>query len=74
MVGAEPWIASYIPTVVAPSDAEGITPMLPTIAAVRSERMSPKRLDVSTTSNCEGLRASCIAALSTYIIESATVG
>ena len=36
--------------------------------------MSPNRFPVTITSNCFGARTSCIAALSTYMCESATCG
>ncbi|MNC85766.1 hypothetical protein D3C83_13780 [compost metagenome] len=39
-----------------------------------SERISPNMLPVTITSNCRGLRTSCIAALSTYMCDSATCG
>ena len=47
--------------------ALGIMPRLPAMAALSSLRMSPKRLPVMITSNWEGRRISCMAALSTYI-------
>jgi hypothetical protein len=42
-------------------------PIEPVIWLASSERMSPNMLLVTMTSNCPGLRTSCIAALSTYI-------
>ncbi len=40
-------------------------PMEPVIWLASSDRMSPKMLLVTMTSNCRGLRTSCMAALST---------
>src|SRR6266852_7593985 len=50
-----------------PKLAEGMTPMEPARAAAASLKMSPNILVVSMTSNCEGRRVSCMAALSTYM-------
>ena len=74
MSGAEPWIGSYSPRFVAPSDALGSRPMDPVIWLASSERMSPNMLLVTTTSNCDGRRTSCIAALSTSMSDSVTSG
>ena len=54
--------------------AEGSMPIEPVSIAASSLRMSPKRLVVTSTSNCFGLRMSCIAQLSTYKCESSTSG
>src|SRR5712691_6780006 len=48
----------------APSEAEGSMPSEPVSIAAQSDRMSPNRLLVTITSNCLGLRTSCIAQLS----------
>jgi len=73
MSGAEPWIGSYraFPS---PRLADGSMPMEPVSMAASSLRMSPNKLEVTITSNCEGLRMSCMAQLSTYMCESATSG
>ena len=42
--------------------------MEPVICDASSERMSPNMLEVTITSNCDGLRTSCMAALSTQHI------
>ena len=49
-------------------------PIEPASIDASSDRMSPKMLPVTITSNCLGARTSCIAALSTYMCESATSG
>jgi hypothetical protein len=70
MSGAEPCTGSYsalrLPVTLsgAPSEADGSMPSEPVSIAAASERMSPNRLSVTMTSNCLGLRTSCIAALS----------
>ena len=74
MSGAEPWIGSYKPLVPSAIEAEASSPIEPTHIEARSERMSPNRLPVTTTSNCPGFLTSCIAALSTYMWLSATSG
>ena len=56
------------------SEAEGSMPREPVSIAAQSDRMSPKRLLVTITSNCLGLRTSCIAQLSAYIKLSSTSG
>src|SRR6185312_10134560 len=56
----------------APSDAEGSMPSEPVSIAAQSDSKSPKRLSVTMTSNCFGLRTSCIAQLSAYMCESST--
>src|SRR5450755_3629642 len=48
-----------------PSDADGSMPSEPEAIAAQSDRMSPKILPVTITSNCRGSRTICIAALST---------
>ena len=42
-------------------------PIEPVSIAAASDRMSPKMLPVTITSNSRGLRISCIAAASTYM-------
>ena len=49
-------------------------PSEPEIIAISSERMSPKRFSVTSTSKDPGRRINCIAALSTYMCESCTSG
>ncbi len=56
----------------ASSAAEGSMPIEPVSIDASSDRMSPNRLPVTMTSNCFGLRTSCIAQLSTYMCESST--
>ena len=70
MSGAEPWIGSYMPNVPcsvfrSPSDADGSIPRLPASTDASSERMSPKRFSVTTTSNDAGLLTRSIAHEST---------
>src|SRR5205823_987242 len=65
MSGAEPWIGSYRPRLPSPSDALGSMPIDPAIIAASSLRMSPNMFSVTMTSNCAGLRTSCIAQEST---------
>ena len=67
MSGAEPWMGSYMPLPCSSREAEGSMPMEPVNMEASSERMSPKRLPVTMTSNCLGLRTSCMAQLSTYM-------
>ncbi|MNT50838.1 hypothetical protein D3C72_1877750 [compost metagenome] len=74
MSGAEPWLGSYRPLLFWSSDADGSMPMEPVSIEASSDRMSPKMLPVTITSNCFGLRTSCIAALSTYMCDSSTCG
>src|SRR4029077_4846401 len=64
--GAEPWMGSNSGAL-EPKLAEGMTPMEPARAAAASLRISPNIFVVRMTSNCEGRRVSCIAALSTYM-------
>jgi hypothetical protein len=56
------------------SDADGSMPIEPASIDASSERMSPNRLPVTIVSKPRGLRTSCIAALSTYMCESAMPG
>ena len=49
-------------------------PSEPVSMAAQSDRMSPKRLSVTMTSNCLGLRTSCMAQLSAYMWLSSTFG
>ena len=58
----------------APSEAEGSMPSEPVSIAAASDRMSPKRLSVTITSNCLGLRTSCIAQLSARMWLNCDVG
>ena len=51
----------------APSEAEGSMPSEPVSIAAQSDRRSPNRLSVTMTSNCLGLRTSCMAQLSAYM-------
>src|SRR5574338_1311217 len=74
MSGAEPWLGSYRPLLLASREAEGSMPIEPVSMEASSDRMSPNMLPVTTTSNCLGLRTSCIAALSTYRCDSSTCG
>src|SRR5205814_1116651 len=56
----------------APSEAEGSMPSEPVSIAAQSDNKSPNRLLVTMTSNCFGLRTSCIAQLSAYMKLSST--
>ena len=49
-------------------------PIDPASIDASSDRMSPNMLPVTMTSNCFGLRTSCIAALSTYMCDNSTSG
>ena len=72
MSGAVPWIGSYSPLPRSLRDAEGSMPIDPVSIDASSERMSPNMFPVTMTSNCLGLRTSCIAQLSTYMWVSST--
>src|SRR5690606_4371970 len=72
--GAEPGQGSYMPWLLASSEADGSMPMEPVSMEASSERMSPNMLSVTITSNCLGARTSCLAALSTYLWLSSTCG
>jgi len=77
--GALPWTGSYsalrLPFLsAAPSEAEGSMPSEPVSIAAQSDRISPNRLSVTTTSNCLGVRTSCMAQLSAYIWASSILG
>jgi hypothetical protein len=67
MSGAEPCTGSYsalrffVFGSTSPSEAEGSMPSEPVSIAAMSESTSPNRLSVTMTSNCLGLRTSCIA-------------
>src|SRR3989338_37448 len=74
MSGAEPWLGSYMPLLLASNEAEGSMPMEPVSMDASSDRMSQKILPVTITSNCLGALTSCIAALSTYICDNSTAG
>ena len=65
MSGADPWMGSYNPTLVSPSDAEGNKPSDPTSIDASSVRMSPNMFSVTRTSNSRGRDSRCIAAAST---------
>ena len=59
MSGAEPWIGSYSPNGPcavrrSPSEADGSIPRLPARTDASSERMSPNRFSVTSTSNDAG--------------------
>jgi hypothetical protein len=56
MSGAEPWIGSYSPFLFASNDADGSMPIEPASIDASSDRMSPKMLPVTITSNCFGAR------------------
>jgi len=64
-------ICRYIDSVF---DGPSLMPSEPVIIAASSERTSPKRLSVTMTSNCFGLRISCIAQLSARMCSSLTSG
>jgi hypothetical protein len=49
-------------------------PIEPVSIEASSERMSPNMLPVTITSNCLGVRTSCIAQLSTYMWVSSISG
>ncbi len=73
MSGAEPWMGSYSPAAPgAPRAAEGSSPIDPVSIEASSDRMSPNRLSVTITSNCLGLRTSCMAQLSARMCSSST--
>jgi len=65
MSGAEPCTGSYKLTV-PPTVAEGSMPSEPVMTPDSSDRMSPKRFSVSTTSKLRGVFIRCIAQASTY--------
>ena len=54
--------------------AEGAMPMVPAMAGPRSERMSPKRLLPTTTSNQSGCSTNWAARMSTWNFAVATSG
>ena len=66
MSGAEPCTGSYIALrffvfgSASPSEAEASMPSEPVSMAATSDSMSPNRLSVTITSNCLGLRTSCM--------------
>ena len=74
MSGAVPCTGSYRPSVPCPIDADGSMPIEPVSIAAASDRMSPKMLLVTMTSNCLGARISSIAAASTKRWVSSTSG
>src|SRR4030081_824494 len=54
--------------------ADGASPIDPTTAAPRSERMSPKRFDPTTTSNQSGCCTKCAVRMSMWYCEVFTLG
>jgi hypothetical protein len=66
MSGAEPCTGSNTAWW-SPTFADGARPRPPTRPAMRSERMSPNRLVVTSTSNASGSRTSFMAQASTMI-------
>src|SRR6185436_4017740 len=54
--------------------AEGAMPIVPVHAGPRSERMSPKRFDPTTTSNQSGCCTKCAVRMSTWYCEVFTPG
>src|ERR1039458_2486772 len=76
MSGAEPWTGSkrdgkrrsglMLP--------EGAMPMVPAQAGPRSERMSPKRFEATTTSKRSGLSTKWAVRMSMWYLSQATVG
>ena len=72
--GAEPPAGSYSPKPSSFRLADGNIPMEPVIIAHSSDRISPNRLEQSSTSNWEGSLISCMVALSMYICDSSTSG
>ncbi len=74
MSGALPCTGSYSPLLPVLRDAEGSMPIDPVNMAAASDRMSPKTLPVTITSNCLGARMSIIAAASTNAWVSSTSG
>ena len=54
-LGALPWIGSNM-AIVSPMLAPGPIPTLPTVAAAKSEMMSPNRFSATTTSKWDGVR------------------
>eukprot|EP00755_Sulcionema_specki_P013122 Sspe_Gene.53155::Locus_29407_Transcript_1_1_Confidence_1.000_Length_1348::g.53155::m.53155 len=75
MSGAEPWMGSYKPGVPgSPRLAEGRSPREPARTDPSSERMSPKRFSVTTTSIEDGERMMSMATLSTSPWRNSTSG
>ena len=74
MSGAEPCAGSKIPGPESARLADGASPRPPVTAAARSLRMSPNMFSVTITSNCSGVVAICIAALSTSMCSTLTSG
>ena len=77
--GAEPWIGSYMPNVPcsvrrSPSDADGSNPREPASTLASSDRMSPNRFSVTSTSNSAGRFTRSIAHESTSWWLSSTSG
>src|SRR5260370_7984902 len=76
MSGAEPWTGSNIEGNSRSGFilAEGASPIDPTTAAPRSERMSPKRFDPTTTSNQSGWLTKCATKISIWYWSVLTTG
>ncbi|CFW34110.1 Uncharacterised protein [Bordetella pertussis] len=54
--------------------ADGAMPMVPVQAGPRSERMSPNRLDATTTSNQSGCCTKCAHRMSMWYLSQRTSG
>ena len=54
--------------------ADGAIPSVPAQAGRRSDRMTPNRLEATTTSNRSGLRTKCAVRMSTWYLSHATSG
>ena len=74
MSGAEPWMGSYSPRRLAPSEAEGSTPSEPASIEASSVRMSPNMFSVTITSKSRGRLSRCMAAESTSMCSMLTSG
>src|SRR5437899_11309869 len=68
MSGAEPWTGSNSEgnTRSGLMLADGAMPMVPVQAGPRSDRMSPNRLDATTTSNQSGCATKCAVRISMW--------
>src|SRR5262252_9848818 len=76
MSGAEPWTGSKSEgnTRSGLMLADGAIPMVPVQAGPRSERMSPNRLDATTTSNQSGCRTKFAVRISMWNLSQRTSG
>jgi hypothetical protein len=76
MSGAEPWTGSNIEGQRRSGLrlAEGAMPIVPVTAGPRSERMSPKRLEPTTTSNQSGWRTKWAVKMSMWNLSVVTSG